>query len=105
MSTVKLQVPMDKTIKDGLDKKAKDLGFDSAQAYIRFWAKAQTDGRSYYLGEPEQITPKLEKLLQTAEAEINNGNTVGPFKNVNDAISYLDKNSKKPKAKKKKREP
>lgn len=88
---VKLQVPMDKDVRDGLEKRAKDLGFDSAQAYIRFWAKAQTDGRSYYLGEPEQMTPEMEQAAEQAMIDIKNGDTVGPFPNTDEAIEYLKK--------------
>ena len=36
---------MDKEVRDGLEKRAKSLGFDSAQAFIRVWAKAEAEGR------------------------------------------------------------
>jgi hypothetical protein len=90
MSQVKLQIPMDKSVRDGLEKRAKDLGFDSAQAYIRFWAKAQADGRSYYLGEPEQMTPEMEKIAEDAMREIAAGDVSPAFDNAQDAIDYLD---------------
>jgi len=45
MNTTKIQVPIDKDVRDGLEKRAKELGFDSAQAYIRVWAKAEAEGR------------------------------------------------------------
>jgi antitoxin component of RelBE/YafQ-DinJ toxin-antitoxin module len=45
MNTTKLQVPIDKDVREGLEKRAKELGFDSAQAYIRVWAKAEAEGR------------------------------------------------------------
>lgn len=89
MSQVKLQVPMDKKVRDGLEKRAKDLGFDSAQAYIRFWAKAEADGRQFYIGEPEEVTPELEKIIEQAEKEIANGDLSPAFDNVEDAINYL----------------
>jgi hypothetical protein len=95
MSQVKLQVPMDKKVRDGLEKRAKDLGFDSAQAYIRFWAKAEADGRQFYIGEPEEVTPELEKILEQAEKEIANGETYGPFEDVDEAIKFLKTNSAK----------
>ena len=90
MSQVKLQIPMDKSVRDGLEKRAKDLGFDSAQAYIRFWAKAQADGRNYYLGEPEQMTPEMEKIAEEAMREIEAGDVSPTFDNAQDAIDYLD---------------
>jgi antitoxin component of RelBE/YafQ-DinJ toxin-antitoxin module len=45
MNTTKIQVPIDKDVRDGLERRAKELGFDSAQAYIRVWAKAEAEGR------------------------------------------------------------
>ena len=80
---------MDKKVRDGLEKRAKDLGFDSAQAYIRFWAKAEADGRQFYIGEPEEVTPELEKIIEQAEKEIANGDLSPAFDNVEDAINYL----------------
>ena len=50
--TTKLQVPIDSDVRDGLEIRAKELGFDSAQAYIRFWAKAEVEGRKVDLGSP-----------------------------------------------------
>ena len=41
----KLQIPIEKSVRDSLEKRARSLGFDSAQAYIRVWAKAEADGR------------------------------------------------------------
>ena len=80
---------MDKTVRDGLEKRAKDLGFDSAQAYIRFWAKAEVNGREFYIGEPEEASPALAKELDIVEQEIANGELSPAFENVNDAIDYL----------------
>lgn len=42
---VKIQVPIDREVRDKLQKRAENLGFDSIQAYIRVWAKAEVDGR------------------------------------------------------------
>ena len=90
MNQVKLQVPIDKDVRDGLEKRAKHLGFDSAQAYIRFWAKAEVDGRPISFGEPEIMTPKLERLLGEAEAQIARGEVSPRFDNAEDAIKYLN---------------
>lgn len=51
MNIVKLQVPMSEDVKDALELKSKALGFDSVQAYIRFWAKAEADGRTVNFNE------------------------------------------------------
>jgi antitoxin component of RelBE/YafQ-DinJ toxin-antitoxin module len=43
--TTKLQIPIDPDVREGLERRARSLGFDSAQAYIRVWAKAEAEGR------------------------------------------------------------
>jgi uncharacterized protein YdhG (YjbR/CyaY superfamily) len=93
MSQIKLQIPMDKNVRDGLEKKAKKLGFDSAQAYVRFWAKAEVDGRDFYIGEPERITPAIEKIIKETEEEIARNDTYGTFETAEDAINFLNKNN------------
>jgi hypothetical protein len=50
--TTKMQVPIDSGIRGGLELRAKELGFDSAQAYIRFWAKAEVSGKRIDFGSP-----------------------------------------------------
>ncbi len=53
MSMTKLQIPIDEKVRDGLAKRAEQLGFDSIQAYIRFWAKAEVEGRQVDFGEAD----------------------------------------------------
>lgn len=92
MNTVKLQVPMDKDIRDGLEKKAADLGFDSAQAYIRFWAKAEVDGRKVNFavddwGEPSpEAAKRLDRLTREA---LEGQNMSGPFYSVEEFMKGL----------------
>lgn len=42
MEKVKFQVPMDKKVYQKLKIRADELGFDSVQSYVRFWAKSTT---------------------------------------------------------------
>ncbi len=60
MSTVKLQVPLDKDIRDEWENFAHRHGFDSLQAYIRFLAKADVDGRRVNLEELVRLSPEAE---------------------------------------------
>jgi hypothetical protein len=46
LTEVKLQVPMHKAVYEGLKKHAEEMGFDSVQAYVRFWAKAEASGKT-----------------------------------------------------------
>jgi hypothetical protein len=38
-------------MRDALRRKAHFLGFDSIQAYIRFWVKAEVEGRKVEIGD------------------------------------------------------
>ena len=93
MKTVKLQVPMDKKVRDGLEIKAHSLGFDSAQAYIRVWAKAEVDGRKVNLdvddwGVP---SPKAVERLNKAAQEAKSGiNVSEPLSTVKEAMAHLN---------------
>lgn len=60
MSTVKLQVPLDKEVRDQWENYAHRNGFDSLQAYIRFLAKADIDGRRVNLEESVRLSPETE---------------------------------------------
>lgn len=68
--TTKLQVPIDSEVRDGLELRAKELGFDSAQAYIRFWAKSEVEGRRIDFGSP-MITLSSEADSRYEEAVSN----------------------------------
>ena len=60
MNTVKLQVPLDKDIRDEWEIFAHRNGFDSLQSYIRFLAKADIDGRRVNLEESVRLSPEAE---------------------------------------------
>jgi antitoxin component of RelBE/YafQ-DinJ toxin-antitoxin module len=92
MNTTTLHIPIDKTVRDKLEAKAKRLGFDSAQAYIRVWAKAEADNRILSFdddgwGEPSAAAVKrLNKSANDAKKGIN---VSGPFDNVEDFMKDL----------------
>jgi hypothetical protein len=56
---VKVQVPIDPKVYEALKKRAEELGFDSIQAYIRFWAKAETTRKTE---EPDLARPNTQAL-------------------------------------------
>ena len=73
-----LHIPMDREVREQLEAKAKKLGFDSAQAYIRVWAKAEAEGRTMSFGdswgEPTiEATVRLRKLAIEALAQSSAG--------------------------------
>ena len=88
--TIRMQVPLDHTIRDAFDAMAVSLGFDSAQAYVRFWVKAQVDGRSMDISRPNTLSPAslavinfITMHLQIYEAEQQQ------FESPNEVIKHL----------------
>lgn len=57
---ITLHILMDPAVKKRLDERAKRLGFDSAQAYIRVWAKTEADGRAVDFGKDDRGEPTPE---------------------------------------------
>ncbi len=94
MNTTTLHIPMDKTIREKLETKAKRLGFDSAQAYIRVWAKAEAENRILSFddddwGEPSAAAAK--RLNKAAEDAKQGKNVSRPFYTVEEMMAHLDK--------------
>jgi len=85
---------MDKSIRTKLEAKAKRLGFDSAQAYIRVWAKAEAEDRILSFdddewGEPSQAAVK--RLNKAAEEAKQGKNVSEPFFSVEEMMAHLDR--------------
>ena len=84
---------MSRDVRKRLDAKAKRLGFDSAQAYIRVWAQAEADGRSLDFGddwgEPTpEAAARLDRLAREARAQSDAGE-LPSFTNADDMTEYL----------------
>lgn len=79
--TTKLQVPIDSEVRDGLELRAKELGFDSAQAYIRFWAKSEVEGRKTDFGLPTiTLSPEADRRYEKAVANMTEQRKAGRLK-------------------------
>ncbi len=89
---VKLQVPIDKNVRDKLQLRATKLGFDSIQAYIRFWAKAETDGRIFDLGDDDWREPSnaaAKRLNRWAEEAKQGENVSKSYHSVEEFMKNL----------------
>lgn len=92
MSTVKLQVPTDKDVRDQWEHYARRNGFDSLQSYIRFLAKADFDGRKVNLEESVRLSPEAEARYASEIAEhekLRQKGKVQSFDNVDDFMKDL----------------
>ncbi|MCA9348199.1 hypothetical protein KC867_02215 [Candidatus Saccharibacteria bacterium] len=89
MSNVKLQVPIDRDIRDQWEKYAHRNGFDSLQAYIRFLAKADIDGRRVNFEESVRLTPKSEARYTREIAENDTLRRQGRVKSYNDVDNLM----------------
>jgi len=93
MSTIKLQVPIDESVRIGLEKRAKELGFDSAQAYIRVWAKAETEGRKLDFGNNATVLSleaanRYDDMVKDLDVNKRKGN-VESFESTSDFLEDL----------------
>lgn len=92
---VKIQIPIDKQTRDKLELRATKLGFDSVQAYIRFWAKAEVDGREVDFGEDpwgepsDKAAARLNKWAHDAVRDSKAGR-LKSFDDPDDALDYLN---------------
>jgi hypothetical protein len=88
--TTKLQVPIDSDIRDGLEIRAKELGFDSVQAYIRFWAKAEVEGRKVDLGSPSvTLSESADNRYEAAISEMAKMRKAGKLKTYSTVGEFM----------------
>lgn len=91
--TTKLQIPIDQDVREALERRARSLGFDSAQAYIRVWAKAEADGRKLdFDGKAVVLSPeanaRYEQMIVELDEEKKSGK-VKEFTSVEDFMKDL----------------
>ncbi len=89
--TTKLQVPIDNEVREGLELRAKELGFDSAQAYIRFWAKSEVEGRKTDFGLPTiTLSPKADSRYEKAIADMAKRRKKGQLKSYLTTEEFME---------------
>ena len=90
--TSTIHVPLEPTIRKRFAAQAKQLGFDSAQAYLRVLIKAAVDGRRIDLdvdawGQPsDEAAARLNKAAEDAK---RGKDLSGPFESVDDFMKDL----------------
>ncbi len=86
-----INIKTDKEVKKNAQELAAKLGLslsDVINASLRNFIRT----REVYFSDIPRMTPELEKLLDKVEEDINEGKNLSPaFKNMDDAIEYLEK--------------
>lgn len=94
MNKTVISVKLDKDVKVSAQEVAKSAGLTLStlvNAYLRQVAAT----RRIEIYAPEPMTPKLEKLIAEVEAELERGETVGPFESAEDFLAKLHQKPEK----------
>lgn len=87
-----IHIPLESAVRKQFTAQAKQLGFDSAQAYLRVIIKAAVDERRIDLNVDEWGEPSPEaavRLNKAAEEARKGVGLTGPFKSVEDFMKDL----------------
>lgn len=90
--TSTIHIPLEPSIRKKFTVQAKQLGFDSAQAYLRVLIKAAVDGRRIDLdvddwGQPsDEAAARLNKAAEAAKKDVG---LSGPFKSAEEFMKDL----------------
>lgn len=87
-----ITVKTDPATKKAAEALAKKSGL-SLEGLVNACIKQAIASRHFEIHAPEQMTPKMEKVLEKAEQELAAGEFSEPFDNAEDAIAYLKKQS------------
>jgi len=88
--TTKLQVPIDQDVRERLERRARSLGFDSAQAYIRVWAKAEADGRKLdFDGKAVVLSPEANARYEQMIADLDKEKKTGKVKEFTSVEDFM----------------
>lgn len=89
MNTV-ISVKVDKDVKASAQEVAKSAGL-TLSTLVNAYLRQVVATRRIELFAPEQMTPKLEKLIASVEAELAAGKVSKKFTNVEDFLADLKK--------------
>lgn len=89
--TAKLQIRIDKDLKESADEVFHELGLDAATAVRMFFTKvAKTRSIPFKLKAEPEFSPEAEaRILAAWEESKDPANLVGPFSNMKDLIASL----------------
>jgi len=83
-----ITIKTDDATKEAAQALAKDAGL-TLSSLINSYLKQVIATRRIEIYAPEQMTPKLEKMIEQVEKERKRGEVSGPFDNVDDFLEAL----------------
>lgn len=89
MNTV-ISVKVDKDVKASAQEVAKSAGL-TLSSLVNAYLRQVSATRRIELYAPEQMTPKLEKLIEEVEAELKSGKASQEFDSVEEFLADLKK--------------
>lgn len=96
-STAKLQIRMDRRLKEAADAVFAEIGLDATTAVRLFFTKvAQTRSIPFRLKAEPEFSPEAEaRILAAWEESKDPANLSGPFDTMEDFIEHLHQNAEK----------
>lgn len=90
-TTVKLQIPLDKSLRDAVDKHARQLGFSSVQDFTRVMYSAIVRNKMQLslTSDEERLSPAAEARYEKMLAEHEADRKAGKVKTYTDVESFL----------------
>ena len=94
-NTTVLSVKLDKKLKEQAQEVARAAGF-RLSTLVNAYLNELVWKRRIEFEAPLELTPKLKKILDEADADIKSGkNLIGPFNGAKDAIAFLHSDKEK----------
>lgn len=90
MKTATVNFKTDDTTKRKAQRVSEQIGIPLSSLLNAYLHELAATG-SVYFAVPEPMSEKTEKIVEQAQKEIEAGETVGPFKTTDEAITYLKK--------------
>lgn len=92
--SVKLQIRIDRSLKEAADDVFADLGLDATTAIRLFFTKvAKTRSIPFRLKADPEFSPEAEaRILQAWEESKDPKNLIGPFDSMKDFIAFMKEN-------------
>ncbi len=90
MKNAVLSIKVDQKTKEKAQSVAGNFGFPLSTLVNAYLTELANTGQIHF-STVEPMTKRMETLIEGVQAEIEAGNTVGPFKTAEEAITYLNK--------------